>query len=591
MDIVWQDCFGTTYGEDNADFVCKNKSGYYISTSISEDEEGISNYHGGLDAWLVFTDLNHNTIWERCYGGSGNESFKMMIPLEDGNAWIIGHSNSTDGDVTCATENWDYWLIKIDSLGNILHQNCFGNCETIVDAISTPDKGLLIVGHVPLGHVDGFIYKFDSLGNILWTKNIGTTFATEWFTSIYETSKGTWLITGMLYEKGEIVECEVDESVNYKDVWLVEIDDTGEIIWQSCYGGSYHEQANDIIEVEDGYIIAAQTSSNDIDVSGNHSNDDLTSDIWIFKINFNGEIIWQRCYGGSDIEGVYNIYHTNDNNLEVLGYASSNDGDVIGHHGLSFSDVWYLRLDIEGNILHSKCFGSNGHDMMGKEMMNKIDDYNHILCFTSRSQSGDVECHLHPIPNQGENNWVFQIKDCEFYTPTVPSQPIGIDTICVNTDSISNYSTNATNASFYEWIMQPNNAGSILRNDSIITISWNPDFEGTVNLKVRSSNDCGESDWSDELKIETYICLGKDEIKKNIISVYPNPANNKLFVDRQQIHNYESIQIVNCKGDIVYADMNFNKRSIDISSFDNGLYVLQYSNNESYHTIKFIVIK
>ena len=57
-----------------------------------------------------------------------------------------------------------------------------------------------------------------------------------------------------LGQKNSLVSyCDVDDG--YGDVWIVELDLSGEIIWQNCYGGSYYDLGYQIIETEDGYII------------------------------------------------------------------------------------------------------------------------------------------------------------------------------------------------------------------------------------------------------------------------------------------------------------------------------------------------
>jgi hypothetical protein len=85
------------------------------------------------------------------------------------------------------------------------------------------------------------------------------------------------------------------------------------LLSQWCYGGSQWDMACDIIETEDGYTIAASTNSSDGDVIGFHGNEwSIHLDIWAFKIDFYGNLIWQKCLGGSLTEYPTYITQTND---------------------------------------------------------------------------------------------------------------------------------------------------------------------------------------------------------------------------------------------------------------------------------------
>ena len=119
---------------------------------------------------------------------------------------------------------------------------------------------------------------------------------------------------------------------------------------------------NNIIYTADGnYLVLGTTSSNDGDVSGHHG----SPDIWLLKIDRNGNILWQKCLGGSHYEYPGNIRLKKDAGFYFIGATSSNDGDVSGNYvlpNLTRRDVWILKLDSEGSILTQKCFGGSLDD-------------------------------------------------------------------------------------------------------------------------------------------------------------------------------------------------------------------------------------
>ena len=118
-----------------------------------------------------------------------------------------------------------------------------------------------------------------------------------------------------------------------------------QIKWQRCLGGSYWDEAHSIQQTSDGgYIVAGYTESNDGDVVGYHGD----WDIWVVKLDENGNIQWQKCLGGSDSDKAYSIQQTSDGGYIVAGLAYSNNGDVYGNHGES--DMWIVKLDENGNL-------------------------------------------------------------------------------------------------------------------------------------------------------------------------------------------------------------------------------------------------
>jgi hypothetical protein len=131
------------------------------------------------------------------------------------------------------------------------------------------------------------------------------------------------------------------------DAWIVKLNSIGEIQWQKCLGGSNLDIAGAIQPTsDDGYVMAGYTHSNDGDVSGNHGGND---DAWVVKLNSTGEIQWQKCLGGSGDDQAFDIQPTADGGYIMVGQSSSNDGDVSGNHGGN-GDAWIVKLNSTGEI-------------------------------------------------------------------------------------------------------------------------------------------------------------------------------------------------------------------------------------------------
>jgi hypothetical protein len=184
------------------------------------------------------------------------------------------------------------------------------------------------------------------LGNIVWQKCLGgsSSESTLWQKGlvIQQTADGGYVINCLTYSN------DGDVSGNHggRDIWVVKLNDLGNIEWQKCLGGSGEETTTSIEQTSDGgYIIDGTTTTNDGDVSGYHGD----TDIWVVKLNDSGNIEWQKCLGGSDYElhpyGAPSVQQTTDGGYILIGNTSSNDGDVSGNHG--FPDIWVIKLSSE----------------------------------------------------------------------------------------------------------------------------------------------------------------------------------------------------------------------------------------------------
>jgi hypothetical protein len=169
------------------------------------------------------------------------------------------------------------------------------------------------------------------------------------------------------------------------------------IQWQKCLGGSNYEESFYIQQTTDsGYILVGWTSSNDGDVSGNHG----FTDAWVVKVDSVGNIQWQKNMGGSGIDHVLSIQQTTDGGYILTGWTTSNDGDVSGNHG--GSDVWVIKIDLVGNIQWQKCLGGSSDDYATS--IQQTTDGGYILVGITNSNDGDVTGN-----NGGSDVWVVKL--------------------------------------------------------------------------------------------------------------------------------------------------------------------------------------
>jgi hypothetical protein len=200
--------------------------------------------------------------------------------------------------------------------------------------------------------------------------------------------------------------------------------------------------------------------------------------------------------------------------------------------------VWILgsiKLSSDGQLVWEHSFGGLGTDRFwGTHSVLKKDDYNFVIGAISNYAGDDVICDV--IPDFISEAWLFEIKDCNYYKPHVPVNTSGPDTVCSTVTASSVYTIDtAVWATGYEWLLQPEEAGTITDDSLSAEITWNLTFEGTAEIKARGTSDCGASEWSEAKCVRVHTCLGIEEDGKTVgrddgkkrggeLEIWPNPA-------------------------------------------------------------------
>ena len=144
-------------------------------------------------------------------------------------------------------------------------------------------------------------------------------------------------------------------------MWVVRIDSIGGLIWQRCFGGSDLESLHDLTTtLDNGFIFCGVTRSNDGDIKGFHG----YSDYWVVFIDSTGKIEWQRCLGGVYAGQAYNIFQTTDGGFIIGGLSGAQvgDGDVTVHYNMDSSSVstdwWVVKLAFAPHAIQVNYFNN-----------------------------------------------------------------------------------------------------------------------------------------------------------------------------------------------------------------------------------------
>ena len=418
VNIDWQHCYGGT-DADNGKSVKMIDNGNLITLSSSKSNDiDVSINHGDFDFWLFETDEYGNLLWEKSFGGSDEDiPVELMISNDDGFI-LFGSTWSNDGDVSGNHGGADYWLLKIDSIGNIIWQRCLGSSmNNIPKDMDMDDEGNIYVMGLSLGvggdvtssngFYDYWFAKISPDGVLIWDKNLGGSY-TDNGQCIISTNDGGVIVGGLIDDIDGDITCNTEPWQN--TAWVVKLDSVNNIEWQQCYGGTYTENVIDIkTTIDGGYIMLGLTNSNDGDVTGFHGIPGQTGigDIWVIKIDNIGNIEWQYCLGGTDADNPEFIEITPEGNYLIGGNTNSNNGDVSGNHSTSgYFDQWVVKLNPEGTIMWQKCFGSTwNEDIVGAFIISEAEII--IIGSTSKNNSGNVSCNF-----KGEGDtWMYKIID------------------------------------------------------------------------------------------------------------------------------------------------------------------------------------
>lgn len=245
----------------------------------------------------------------------------------------------------------------------ILYKKAFGGTwyDNASSVQPTPDGGMVLAGSISSvdgdvmlshGNTDAFIVKLDASGNLDWKHTYGGT-NLDIGSSVITTSDGGYLLGGV--SQSNNYEVPSTNSTTDNNYWFAKLDASGNVQWKKTYGGSGYEVLKGVVQLSDGtYIAGGYTNSSDGDVT----NAKGMTDCWLVKMDANGDLLWQKSYGGSDYDQLSGIVATNDGGFAFTALTSSNDSDVTGLHG--GYDIWMVKGDAAGNVQWKKCYGGSG---------------------------------------------------------------------------------------------------------------------------------------------------------------------------------------------------------------------------------------
>jgi gliding motility-associated-like protein len=479
--------YGGSLSDDAKDFkILADGSMVMLGTSHSNDGD-ITGHHLPVeivDIAVIRTNPSGNVIWSRSLGGTPPDDGSTIIPTTDGGFIVAGSTGSPNGDVTGFHGGiWDVWVVKLDISGNIVWQKCYGGSQLDFgsDIIET-NGGFIITGNTTssdgdvVGHhgtnekEDLWVFKIDNSGNLLWQRCYGGTLADGAFSKICPTLDGAFLLTTIT----QSLDGDVSNLSNIQDAWILKISPVGTIIWDKCVGGNYGDIIQKTIANSDGtFFLTGYTYADDL--PGSIKN----GDGWALQLDAAGNTEWIKAFGGSGADYFMAAIKTPDAGYLLAGYSKSTDGIVCQKHLLN--EVWLVKLDVGGNTQWSRTYGGNQDDLAKKLALNATGDC--VVLSTSNSTDGDIS------NNKGGND--FWLSRFSFTGKLIyPSLTIRSETdSIVCSGKIIHFVATAVNGGtqpVFQWKL---NGGNIGTNNDTLFIS-NLQSTDVIACELTSNSPC-----------------------------------------------------------------------------------------------------
>ncbi len=328
--VEWDQILGGSQ-DDVANSIQQTSDGGFIVAGATYSKGA-----GEEDAWVLRLNTNGNLLWDKTFGGKGDDWAKSIQQTTDG-GYIVAGETSKNADSSNA------WVFKLDYKGDILWERvCGNNTQNKVRSIQqTSDEGYIVVGNTgkSLSYcMQGWVFKLEPNGDTRWDKTF--IFGEEYnnnTASIQQTTDGGYIVAG--YTDGYT---HSKKMTMHKDAWILKLESDGDKEWEKLIGKWGEDQATSIRQTSDGgYIVAGFTSAWERIGSGQ---------TWIFKLKPNGDTEWSKSSFGeyyySDFYPNFpnSISQTTDGGYVIAGWRTS-----LGVYPEVLSNAWILKLDKDGN--------------------------------------------------------------------------------------------------------------------------------------------------------------------------------------------------------------------------------------------------
>lgn len=485
-----------------------------------------------LVATAIYAQQSPSIVWQKSFGGTNSDMPISIYLAPDGMLYLNGTTYSNDYDVRGRKGTSSMWLCKLDTTGYMYWNKCYGSSQFSTGLGLMPmNNNILLIGSVSgdggdvtlsKGQNDVWAVKVDDNGAIVNDKNYGGS-SFDRASAVVKGVDGSYVFCGTAYSTdGDI---DTNKKSGTSTAWVVKVDTAGSVVWQS------------FIEDTTAYpFVFGMDQTND---SGYMFVGSSGGDVFASKLDKSGTQQWLVKYGGdSTLEYLYDVCDAGDGGYMVVGYSKSPNGDLDTNYGEE--DVWVIKLDDTGSMVWQRNYGGTGLDI-GRKVIQCLEGGFLLLGYT-RSHDIDVSGN-HNIHGSADI-WAVKIDD----TGAIEWQK------CLG----------GVNSEFGLDVIQMQSGNFLICG---YAESWTGDLD---------KNYGGYDGWLLKLS-NPNIVSAKTIVNEHVISIYPNPANDKVMVSINSVDKGE-LALVDMQGRVLAIQAlneQIKQYSFDVSGVPVGNYYIR----------------
>lgn len=315
--------------------------------------------------------------WQRSFGGTNDDRLRALAQTADGGFVLGGFSDSipatgANGNKVSGTlGDYDFWVVRLDGLGNKLWDRSFGgtNEDVLFCVRPTRDSGIVVGGYTSsgasgnktsanFGGYDFWVVRMDSNGTKVGEFAFGGA-SDDYLRDLVQTSDGGFLLGGQSLSPPGGNKTAVLFGTN--DFWVVRLNASGAKLWDRSFGGTGADRLQSLQQTADGGFILGGVSLSG--ASGNKTSANYgLNDFWLVRLDANGNKLWDRSFGGTDNDELLSLQQTSDGGFILGGFSWSGPSGNKTSRNYGGSDFWVIRTDSNGNKLWEQSFGGRESD-------------------------------------------------------------------------------------------------------------------------------------------------------------------------------------------------------------------------------------
>ena len=502
-------------------------SGFIIAGNLGYYE------NRGAGIFLIKTSSIGDTLWTKFFLSSSSANYfttaNEIILTSDGGYAIIGKDDE------------NVLLFKTDNKGELQWSASYGGLgvDEGYSIKQNPEMGFIIAGCKNNNKywldLDICLLKVDSVGKLLWTKTYGIKDSNDIATDLEIINDGGYILTGKI-------------DYNGGDLFIMKTDSSGNIIWAYSYGGNLKDCGNAIKQTSDGGFIAAGFT-NSFGIG--------KEDVYLIKINADGNVLWSSTYGGALTDIAYDVIEGKG------GFIIAGETNNFTH---GFRDIYVIKVDSFGS---GTCKTDTA--LSTRKSLSLLQGSGGLKKYEG--------CHAKSMQLYPG------VSDTFSYNPCYCVPPFAYFTVSM-LDGSAIFFDNSAGAETWHWDFSDGDTSNLQNPTHSL-------FEPRAYLVCLTiTNSCGKDTYCDSIYGGTGIkSLQKDEISFYIV---PNPFESYTTIKFNNIKNEKlTLKLFNQLGKSVLIIDNIvgNEFRLDRGDLKSGLYFIEIMNSDQKKGVKKLIVK